>query len=197
MALRLFSCSKEPLHPSPSGKSLCHVQANVLNLVVQLFPPCSPQVPVLRSPSSLSPACPVQSSCDMQSIPLPAWRQLIRGSGEQSSSRKEQHSIFLAHCMCPGWLRVRGRMRPRAVLSISGCRGTVCPVSHSSCPAHPQVPFLGVPQGCQRGRGVRRKEGSQSPSQPLIALKNPGNVSFRLLKPVMGFFPKIETKESL
>lgn len=171
MALRLFSCSKEPLHPSPSGKSLCHVQANVLNLVVQLFPPCSPQVPVLRSPSSLSPACPMQSSCDMQSIPLPAWRQLICGSGEQSSSRKEQHSIFLAHCMCPGWLRVRGRMRPRAVLSISGCRGT------HSVPCESQFVFCspsGTVSRCSTGLSERPEcEEKGGITEPFAASDSP------------------------
>lgn len=61
------------------------------------------------------------------------------------------------------------------------------------CPAHPQVAFPGVPQGCRRGWSVRR-EGSQSPSPLLTALKNPGSVSFRHLKAVMGFFPQNRNK---
>lgn len=178
----------------PAPKSSC-IQTSqespfVLNLVVQLFPPYCPRCHHL--PSCHQPVlcrASVTAEC-----PSAHWHLLSRGPGEGSSSRKEQHRVSLALCVCPGWLWVRRWKGPCAVLPISGCRGTVCPVSHCPCPAHPQVAFPGVPQGCQRGWSVRRREGSQSPSQLLTALKNPGNVSFRHLKAVMGFFPQNRNK---
>lgn len=195
MTFGLFSCSKDSLHPSPSGKSLCHVQANVLNLVVQLFPPAVPGAIVLGCHQPVPCRARVTAECPSARL-APAEPWPCRGElFQEGAARRCPGSVCVCVLAVP-WGGDR-RDRPCAVLSISGCRGTVCPVSHCPSPAHPQVVFPGVPQGCQRGWSVRRREGSQSPSQLLTALKNPGNVSFRHLKAVIFFSPKIETKESL